>query len=82
MPAWHVAVFTGRGREGKPYGDRRQMLVYIGQDLDKDAMQEELRKCLLDDRELAMGAEVSSVDGNGPDRAGPSKCLGACPEVL
>ena len=25
---------------------------------------------------------MSSVDSNGPDRAGPSKCLGACPEVL
>jgi len=25
---------------------------------------------------------VSSVDSNGPDSAGPSKCLGACPEVL
>jgi len=41
----------------EPYGDRRQMLVYIGQDLDKDAMQEALRTCLLDDRELAMGPE-------------------------
>ncbi len=41
----------------EPYGDRRQMLVYIGQDLDKDAMQEALRKCLLDERELAMGPE-------------------------
>jgi len=25
---------------------------------------------------------VSSVDSNGPDSAGPSKCLGACPGVL
>jgi len=25
---------------------------------------------------------VSSVDSNGPDRAGPSKCLGARPGVL
>jgi len=41
----------------EPYGDRRQMLVYIGQDLDKEKMLEELRKCLLDDRELAMGPE-------------------------
>lgn len=41
----------------EPYGDRRQMLVYIGQELDKDGMQEELSKCLLNDAELAMGAE-------------------------
>ncbi|MEI8310432.1 MAG: prepilin-type N-terminal cleavage/methylation domain-containing protein, partial [Verrucomicrobiota bacterium] len=25
---------------------------------------------------------MSSVDGNGPDSAGPSKCLGDCPEAL
>ncbi|MDX2082147.1 MAG: zinc metallochaperone GTPase ZigA [Terrimicrobiaceae bacterium] len=41
----------------EPYGDRRQMLVYIGQDLPKEEMLEGLRKCLLDDRELAMGPE-------------------------
>lgn len=41
----------------EPYGDRRQMLVYIGQDLPKEEMLEALRKCLLDDRELAMGPE-------------------------
>ncbi len=41
----------------EPYGDRRQILVYIGQDLPKDEMLEGLRRCLLDDRELAMGPE-------------------------
>lgn len=41
----------------EPYGDRRQQLVYIGQSLPKDEMLEALRKCLLDDRELAMGPE-------------------------
>jgi G3E family GTPase len=41
----------------EPYGDRRQQLVYIGQDLPKEAMLEVLHKCLLDDRELAMGPE-------------------------
>jgi G3E family GTPase len=41
----------------EPYGDRRQQLVYIGQDLPKEEMLEALRKCLLDDRELAMGPE-------------------------
>ena len=25
---------------------------------------------------------MSSVDGNGPDSADPSKCLGACPGTL
>ncbi len=41
----------------EPYGDRRQMLVYIGQNLPKEEMKEALRKCLLDDRELNLGAE-------------------------
>ena len=41
----------------EPYGDRRQQLVYIGQDLPTEEMLEALRKCLLDDRELAMGPE-------------------------
>ena len=39
----------------EPYGDRRQQLVFIGQDLPKDAMLTELRRCLLDDREMAFG---------------------------
>ncbi len=45
----------------EPHGDRRQMLVYIGQDLPKEEMLAALRRCLLDDRELAMGAEKWTV---------------------
>jgi hypothetical protein len=41
----------------EPHGDRRQMLVYIGQDLEKEKLLAELESCLLDDRELAMGEE-------------------------
>jgi hypothetical protein len=41
----------------EPYGDRRQQLVYIGQNLPKEAMLEALNKCLLNDRELALGPE-------------------------
>jgi G3E family GTPase len=41
----------------EPHGDRRQMLVYIGQDLDKEKMLAELEACLLDDREMALGPE-------------------------
>ncbi len=41
----------------EPYGDRRQQLVFIGQDLPKDAMLAGLRRCLLDDREMALGPE-------------------------
>jgi G3E family GTPase len=41
----------------EPYGDRRQQLVYIGQNLPKEAMLKALNKCLLDDRELALGPE-------------------------
>ena len=41
----------------EPHGDRRQMLVFIGQDLEKEELLAELETCLLDDRELAMGEE-------------------------
>jgi hypothetical protein len=33
------------------------MLVYIGQDLEKEKLLAELESCLLNDRELAMGEE-------------------------
>ncbi len=41
----------------EPYGDRRQQLVYIGQNLPKEEMMKALRQCLLNDRELAIGPE-------------------------
>jgi len=41
----------------EPYGDRRQMLVYIGQDLEKEKLLAELESCLLNDHELAMSEE-------------------------
>ncbi|GGW54984.1 zinc metallochaperone GTPase ZigA [Alishewanella tabrizica] len=39
----------------EPYGDCRQELVFIGQQLDKPAMQAQLATALLTDNELAMG---------------------------
>lgn len=41
----------------EPYGDRRQQIVYIGQKLPKAEMLEALRKCLLNDREMALGPD-------------------------
>jgi len=41
----------------KPWGDRRQQLVYIGQNLPKEEMLAALHKCLLDDREMAFGPD-------------------------
>ncbi|MDP4536505.1 zinc metallochaperone GTPase ZigA [Alkalimonas collagenimarina] len=39
----------------QPYGDRRQELVFIGQQLDKTSMLAQLNAALLTDAELAMG---------------------------
>ena len=38
----------------EPFGDRRQQIVYIGQDLPKDAMLAELHGCLLTDEEMRL----------------------------
>lgn len=39
----------------EPYGDRRQELVFIGQNLDEPGMREALEQCLLSDDEMALG---------------------------
>jgi G3E family GTPase len=41
----------------KPYGDRRQELVFIGQDMSPMLMRESLEACLLTEEELAAGPE-------------------------
>lgn len=38
----------------KPFGDRRQQLVFIGRNLPKDEMIDALNSCLLDDREMLL----------------------------
>ena len=39
----------------EPFGDKRQELVFIGQGLDKEAMLDDLNKCLLSEDELLKG---------------------------
>ncbi|MCF7729116.1 MAG: zinc metallochaperone GTPase ZigA [Chthoniobacterales bacterium] len=39
----------------EPWCDRRQQIVYIGQNLPKEAMLSALENCLLDDEEMALG---------------------------
>lgn len=41
----------------RPYGDRRQEIVIIGQNLDKDALTARLNACLLTDEEMKMGED-------------------------
>ncbi len=42
----------------KPYGDRRQLLVFIGQNFDRLQLESELQACLLTDEELAKGPGI------------------------
>jgi len=44
-----------------PYGDRRQELVFIGIDMDREAIERELRECLLSDEEFECGPAVWSA---------------------
>ena len=49
---------TQENGEEWPYGDRCQELVFIGKDLNHNAMQSLLDKCLLDDQEMEMGPQM------------------------
>ena len=42
----------------EPYGDRRQELVFIGTDVDKEALRAKIDACLLTDDEFQEGPDV------------------------
>lgn len=50
----------------EPFGDRRQQLVFIGQDLDKAGMRECLELCQLTDDELAAGPTCWAAEMEDP----------------
>ncbi len=52
-----VAVIVIEKEWRSPYGDRRQELVFIGQDLPKGEMLAALKGCLLDDEEMAIDVD-------------------------
>ena len=42
----------------KPWGDRRQEIVVIGQNIDREAITKKFDDCLLTDKEMELGPEV------------------------
>ncbi|ONG45421.1 hypothetical protein BKE38_26540 [Pseudoroseomonas deserti] len=51
-PAWRAAV---KANWQDPFGDRRQELVFIGIELDEEALRAALETCLLTEAEMALG---------------------------
>ena len=54
-PTDEESIENIRDQWEEPFGDKRQELVFIGQSLDKEAMLEDLNKCLLSEDELLKG---------------------------
>ena len=54
-PTDEESINNIRDQWEEPFGDKRQELVFIGQSLNKEAMLEDLNKCLLSEDELLKG---------------------------
>lgn len=48
---------VARGKWQKPWGDRRQEMVFIGIKMNKEEMLKNLESCLLTDEEMKLGPE-------------------------
>ena len=60
-PQWPAEYLTDiQSQWAEPFGDCRQELVFIGQNVDADSVRRELDACLLSDTELADGPDLWS----------------------
>jgi G3E family GTPase len=56
---WPAEYLTDiQAQWAEPYGDCRQELVFIGQNVDAESLRRELDACLLNDAELADGPDI------------------------
>lgn len=67
MPEFHAAFESLRKRWSPIWGDRKNELVFIGQDMDKERIHAGLERCLLQDWEIEMWREGEPFEDPFPN---------------